>query len=262
MRNILTKASVEQRRVNKHFIKKTGAEFRSAHRPQGRPKGTYKVTDAELIERLSTVASDTSRVHPKLQTPIQTLERSKRRSTTVVGLKKSQLCLRLQRCRLGFVAATTQRGKCDACYCWRNGGLKKLKHNVEERSASLKALHAPYFVCWDRILETQFDEERVEYSLSLCENPEYIPALITYLYDHAVDNREAMAHFPEDVKENIRREELAFIEMLQLSEEDVKNINWHLALKVSVDALWKQCFHAPSETTCYGLWDHMVSRLN
>ena len=71
-----------------------------------------------------------------------------------------------------------------------------------------------------------------------------------------------MAHLPEDVKENIRREELAFIEMLQLSEEDVKNINWHLALKVSVDVLWKQCFHAPSETTCYGLWDHMVSRLN
>ena len=83
-------------------------------------------------------------------------------------------------------------------------------------------MHAPYFVGWDRILETQFDEERVEYTLSLRENPEYISALITYLYDHAVDNREAMAHLPEGVKENIRREELAFVEMLQLSADDVK----------------------------------------
>ncbi len=83
--------------------------------------------------------------------------------------------------------------------------------------------------------------------------------LTTYLYEHNADHPASVAHLAPVDLAALRTEELAFIEKLQLAEEDVRSINWHLALKCSVDILWRACFYHPVETTLYGLWDHMAS---
>jgi hypothetical protein len=142
--------------------------------------------------------------------------------------------------------------------CWRQGGFKKLKSQIADGTAALEALVPAYFAPWKVILATEFEAEIAEYELALCENPEYITALITFLYEHNGDHAASVAHLAPAGLAALLTEELAFIEKLQLAEEDVKNINWHLALKCSVDLLWRGCFYHPVDTTVYGLWDHMV----
>ena len=119
----------------------------SASSSPGRPKGSFTVSDAELERLLQPLSADSSIMHPTLEKPIRTLSASKRRCAREVQvLKKSQLALRLRRCRLAFAPAGTQRGKCDACHSWLGGGRKQLSMTVTEGLKSI-AFHMPsYFV--------------------------------------------------------------------------------------------------------------------
>ena len=111
--------------------------------------------------------------------------------------------------------------------CWRQGGFKKLKSQIADGTAALEALVPAYFAPWKVILATELEAEIAEYELALCENPEYITALITFLYEHNGDHAPSVAHLDPAGLAALLTEELAFIEKLQLAEEDVKNINWH-----------------------------------
>ena len=82
----------------------------------GRPRGAYKISDSELMESLDLVSDYSGQMHGKLKKPVKTLQCSKRRAAHITDkLKKTQLCHRVQRCKLGYSPTPMQRGKCDAC---------------------------------------------------------------------------------------------------------------------------------------------------
>jgi hypothetical protein len=240
-------------------LKKMGVTFRKVRKPKlGRPNGTTKVSDAQLIERLHAVSSDTSNIHNTLQTPIRTLEMSKRRCAKVAGLSKSQLALRLKNCRLGFADGKTARGKCDACLAWKQTGRNRLTHLLDDTMARMRALLPNYFVAWDMTVELEYLDA---YELPSCENPDYITKLVEYLENHQHDYSDDRVPLEDEKQIALITFELEFIEGLVASLEDVQNMAWHFSLKRTVEMLWKEAWYQPSQYTLYGLWDHMASRL-
>ena len=72
-----------------------------------------------------------------------------------------------------------------------------------------------YFAPCNVIFATQFEEGMGEYELALCEHPDYITALITYVYEHNVDHLVSVAHLAPVDLAALRTEEPAFVEKLQ-----------------------------------------------
>ena len=251
---LLTRATANNPETIRH-LKKSGVIFRRTVQTLGRPVGTPAVTDAQLIDRLNAVSSESSTIHTKLETPVKTLESSKRRCTEVAGLKKSQLCKRLRLCRLGFAEGRTQRGRCDPCEAWKNTGRKKVQHLLDDYMSQLRGTLDAYFADWDDIARIEYLDE---YELPGCDNPDYIEGLLEYLRDHEhtyATEREAL---PDADRLALATVEFLFIEALEGSLEDVQNMAWHLTLKATVDRLWKECWYHPSALILYGLWDHMA----
>ena len=112
----------------KHTLHSMGVRFRMRFKQQGRPAGSKQVNDEAIRTALLRHSQDSAQVHEQLEVPVRTLDLSKRRAAeTTKLLKKSQLAKRLRHCALGFSGASTQRGRCDACYSWQMGGRKRLQ---------------------------------------------------------------------------------------------------------------------------------------
>ena len=147
-RRILTKVSDRDPAIaNK--LKRMDVKWRRLRKPAGRPRGTVKVTDADIVQALQSLSVPIPELHTGTQSEIRTLELSKRMSAIAVGrLKKTQWCRRLRRCRLGFRDGRCQRGRCDACEAWKHGGRKQLTGILKVMRSQIGLLCPSYFRSW------------------------------------------------------------------------------------------------------------------
>ena len=160
-----------------------GVRFRHYHKQPGRPKGSVKVTDEAIINGLVNHSHESQTIHEALETPVRTLELSKRRAAPLVGLEKSQLCSRLKQCALGFSPAKAQRGRCDPCYAWTWSGRCRLKALFRELRAQVEAIVPTYFTPWDaRVADEEWDTYSLEagYLFLIVANDEYVEVYINY----------------------------------------------------------------------------------
>ena len=129
LRRVLTNIAKHVRGTDAE-LGRLDVKYRKLNTVEGRKNGWQKVSDEDLIEKLAEQSQESSTMHEKLGVPVRVLQSSKRLVAKKVGVCKSTLCLRLQKCRLGFAGAKVARGRCDACYCWQTSGRKKSHHRI------------------------------------------------------------------------------------------------------------------------------------
>ena len=254
-RNMLTKAMLSIPCSKKSMQCKLGMQWKASSSKEGRPQGSYKISDDDLVKALDSQSTDSSMMHLQLQRPIRTLSQSKRLVATEIGMSKSALCRRLRHCKIGYAGAKCQRGKCDACCSWKNYGRKKIVTILAEMWQFIIAVAPDYFQQFDQEVE---DEGLNDALLPAPESPEYMQKLLDYL--KAGEMREAVRPILEALLLLLVSHESAAIAAIEEVLPDVLNMAWHLALKATIDKLWREAWFLPQPKCCYGLWDHMAHR--
>ena len=192
-RKLITKV-IDAVPAAKRRLRQHGILHRALRRKQGRPKGSVAVSDEKLIESLQIYHAPVPDLH-KSGVEIRTLDRSKTRAARATGLlKRSQFCMRLRLCALGFRGAQCQRGRCDACTAWQAGGRKKLAKLIGLiRSEACRLLPA-YWKAWDTGPCLDFDV----YELEPCDDVEYMKQMCEYVKHHQHDMKEMRSSWPAE----------------------------------------------------------------
>ena len=103
MRKLLTAVADGDRSMKQSLSRRLGP-WRLLKKPAGRPCGSCKVSDEQIIEALKTHSAPVPEILESTGTEIRMLDKSKRRCAKATGiLKKSQLSKRLRLCSLGFI---------------------------------------------------------------------------------------------------------------------------------------------------------------
>ena len=142
-RKILCNAVGDDQRKSR-VLARTHGMFRACWKQPGRQKGSVEISDAEMFERLAPQCTESSRMHSKLAKPIVTLSLSKRRSVVAcaVPLKKSQLCKRLQKCRLVVARGSCTKRPLRCMLCMEVGRPQALAKSGEQPHC-IDRLHLP-----------------------------------------------------------------------------------------------------------------------
>ena len=226
--------------------------FRSC-RFSGRPRGSARISDQQLRTALEPLSHDSSMMHTSLLVPIRTLACSKTRAArSLKMMSKTHLCRRIARCRLGYAPFATQRGRCDACQCWMAGGRKLLKTIYIEGRAGIAACLPGY---WSELDKSGLVDDRHE--LEECDSVEYHDAVLAILGSdsHMLDERQKLT---AEKQLHLEALEATMTASLENHSEEIKNYNFHLALKNTLEVRFADCWSRPAGRTLYWLWDHMV----
>ena len=178
---ILTQAADTSKPMKRVLKKKFGKKLRF-RRPDvalGRPFGSVKISDEELMAKLNDFSAETSQMHRTLDRPVRTLTSSKRRCARGLKVGKTQLCQRLRACKLGFSPATTQRGKCDACNAWMKGNRKMLHAHLADGMKKISSIVPDYFTEFLRL--HAFEDE---WELAAGDCPEYLEEMHRHITGH------------------------------------------------------------------------------
>ena len=253
-RRILTDVAQDHPRIRK-FLTEKGVHFRMLKKPAGRPHGSQGVTDADLTASLQQISDPSPDIHKSSGEEVRTLHMSKRRcADSIKILKKSQLCARLRLNALGFREGKTQRGRCDACMSWQNGTRKAIVRILATLRKCIEDVCPAYFEKWDRRVAEDFNIKELEPPDDII----YISQLILYVRHHEHDQQPVRSELAADKKFELTTHEVALVEGLSSHEEDLKNMSWHLSLKVTIDNIWRGCWSFPADATVYCVWDHMA----
>ena len=251
----LTNASHKDPQLCK-ALSKRGISFRKSTSKLGRPRGSTHISDEELWKKLVPLSEETSTMHRGTLVPRRTPQMSKRRIANMIpGVHKSQLCKRLQQCRLGISPASVQRGKCDACHSWRTGGRKQIATTFLEFENFVQYMVPTYFEKWALWTEENFVDS---YELEPSDNPQYLKDYRKYVLDHQHTHADLRAHLDDEQQIAMATAEVTVTEKLQTFDEDVANMFWHLCMKRTIESHWTACWTSPNEGVQYMLWDHMV----
>ena len=158
---------------------------------RGRPAGSCEVDDAEVYNDLERLTSQSSQMYLPTGMPVRTLQCSKTRAARSIGkLSRSQFCKRSRRCRLGISPGSVQRGRCDACSCWKAGGRKQVVNCLTEGRRQLQKYVPSYFTKWDG--ENMLDDA---YELEACDSVEHLESLLQLLHnrEHMIEEREKLS---------------------------------------------------------------------
>ena len=227
--------------------------LRAGAKAVGRPKGSQMINDENLRATLQGVSAESSVMHGVLKVPVRTLECSKTRASQKVGvLSRSQMCHRLRHSKVAIAPFSCQRGRCDACYAWQQGGRKMVVSYISEGRQKIGILIPGYWA--------EFDEKNQvhdSWELSEADSVEWLESLLILLRDgsHMPEARGRLS--PEDQLQ-LRSLEATMHEGVAAALDDVRNYSFHLALKRTLDLRWADCWYRPAEHTTYMLWDHMV----
>ena len=238
------------------MLSQAGLKFRKTHSRDGRPEGWRKIPDSKLFELLDGMSEQSSTMHLKTQQPIRVLQKSKRLAASDIGISKSRLCERLRHTKLGYAAANVARGKCDACYCWRRAGRRKVVGILEEMRKILCALQPDYFAVWD---DQVVEEDLVCEALPAADSPLFLKKLKEFLIDGETRGAANRPTDPDQLMMMVAAESAAAGEIDTVL-ADVENMHWHLALKRTIDSLWQSSWTAPQARIAYVFWDHMAPR--
>lgn len=232
-----------------------GPKFRcpSTSKRLGRKRGSQKFSDTELIAQLQDYSYPCPGVSAKLQVGLRALKMSKRRTAFALkSYKKSQLCFRLRRARLGIVKVSSEKGKCDYCFAWKQGGQKRVIHTLHESRKYLRVVDPNFFDAFD----ARADDLRVE-GLCESENPEYIHEYLEFLASAELQLSDAMS---AEEQVEAKTQQFFFQDDLKKHMPEITAINFHRSLITTVEVAWKACYGATGGDTLYYLWDHMAAQ--
>ena len=250
---VLSKISADQPVLERILKQYFGKHFKRTTNPRGRPVGSLKATDDMITEKMMDVSMDSAKLHTRLLRPIRTLTMSKRRCAKTFPklLSRSHLCTRLQKCKLGFSPAATQRGKCDCCHAWISGHRKIVAHALKEGRANILAVWPFYF---DSDEKVSADEEFV---LEPCDDLDHIESLMKFIDEHRHNYPMVRTGMSEEKRLRLEATENVMLSTLEDHLEDIKNYSWHLQLIRTQEILWRASWYAPTAQTTYMLWDNM-----
>ena len=155
-----------------------------------------------------------------------------------------------------FPGWKTQRGKCDACASWERGGRRSITKILDTIRIEVEKICPLYFQSLDAAAAEDYDA----YELEPQDNLEYIERMISFCKTHHIDHA-AMRALSEEQLVELTSHEVALCEELEGWLPDLRNMSWHVSLKVTTEALWRNAWSWPSASTAYVLWDHMVPKV-
>ena len=111
IRQVVSKAVAANDAVKKIVKKKFGSSFVCSVRKLGRPVGSVKIGDEELMKQLNDYSHETSMMHLTLNTPIRTLATSKRRAAKLTGIWGQSQLIKVQGLQIGLCARIHTAGQ-------------------------------------------------------------------------------------------------------------------------------------------------------
>ena len=253
LRRILSKACSDK--STRKLVEKSMGKVRIVNKKLGRPFGSCKVSDEALRVQMKEMSSESSTYCEKLQAPVLTLSCPKSRASKSTCLSRSQLCKRLKLRRLGVAPASVQRGKCDACYAWTEGGRKIVSASLQKSFECFLSSVPAYFMHFDDsdpayLVGEDWDKQ---------DSPEYLRALIDYVEGHRTSFPDQRSHLTEIAELNLQGHEFSLVVELRERLEDVVNWCFHRRLLHTLEVQWKGCWYRPQPGVVYLLWDHMAA---